>query len=225
MQLLTMTLMENWLELIKNFWYLLQQGQLPEVGRWNYLLLSALVAIEGPIATLLGAAAASAGLMRIWGVLLAAALGNMTADCLWYLVGYVGNNNTTLRLTRWMGSRRTLVERLTIPMKSHGLQILFFAKLTAGFMIPTLIAAGLARLPWKRIFPILLLGEMIWTGVLIVIGYFATEAIKNVSQDISYIILAASILFLIVIIWQGRRILMENPEIAEVIHPDENKKA
>ena len=67
--------MDNLLELLKSFWTLLQQGRLPEVGQWNYLLLAILVAIEGPIATLLGAAAASAGLMRLWGVFFAAAIG------------------------------------------------------------------------------------------------------------------------------------------------------
>ena len=93
--------MDNLLEIIRNFWAALQQGQLPEVGQLNYLLLALLVAVEGPIATLLGAAAASAGLMRLWGVFFAAALGNLTADTLWYLLGYSGNIKTAQRLGRW----------------------------------------------------------------------------------------------------------------------------
>jgi membrane protein DedA with SNARE-associated domain len=216
--------MDNWLELIKNFWIALQQGHLPEVGQWNYLFLALLVAVEGPIATLLGAAAASAGLMRLWGVFLAAALGNLTADTLWYLLGYSGNIKTAQRLGRWAGFNPKYADHLTSAMQSHGLKILFFAKLTAGFMIPALIATGLARLPWKRWFPVLLLGEMIWSGILITIGYFTTEAIKDVSQIVAYIILAFSILFLIVIIWLGRRILLKTPEIAEVIHAETKKK-
>jgi membrane protein DedA with SNARE-associated domain len=217
--------MDNLLELLKSFWALLQQGHLPEVGQWNYLLLAILVAVEGPIATLLGAAAASAGLMRLWGVFFAAAVGNLAADTLWYLLGYTGNINMALRLGRWAGFRREYLNRLTTAMQNHGLKILFFAKLTAGFMIPALIAAGVARLPWKRWFPILLLGEMVWTGMLIIIGYFTTEAIKDVSQVVAYIILFISILFLIVIVWQGRRILLKTPEIAEVIQPEVEKKA
>ena len=98
-------------------------------------------------------------------------LGNLTADTLWYLLGYTGNIDAALRLGHWAGFRRKHVDRLTGAMQAHGLKILFFAKLTAGFMIPALIAAGLARLPWKRWFPVLLLGEMIWTGILIVIGF------------------------------------------------------
>jgi membrane protein DedA with SNARE-associated domain len=215
---------ENFFELLKTFWTLLQQGQLPEVGRWNYVLLAILVAVEGPIATLLGAAAASGGLMRVWGVFAAAATGNLMADTGWYLLGYTGKMETALRLGRWAGLRRSHVEHLTTAMQKHGLKILFFAKLTAGFMIPSLMAAGMARLPWKRWFPILLLGETLWTGTLILIGYYTTEAIKVVSQQISIVVLVFSILFLAVMIWQGRRILMKTEEFTEAIKSDDDEK-
>ena len=210
--------MNNWLELLKTFWVLLQQGQLPEVGRWNYLLLAVLVAIEGPIATLLGAAAASAGLMRTWGVFIAAAAGNLTADTLWYLLGYYGKIDTALKLGRGIGLKRKHLDRLTVAMHEHALKILFFAKLTAGFMIPSLIATGLARIPWKRWFPVVFLGEMIWTGSLLLIGFYTTEAIKTVAHGIALIVVGASILFLIVIIWQGRRILMKTKEFTEAMY-------
>jgi membrane protein DedA with SNARE-associated domain len=209
--------MDKWIELLKTFWVLLQQGQLPEVGRWNYLLLAILVALEGPIATLLGAAAASAGLMRTWAVFVAAAAGNLTADTLWYLLGYYGKVDTALRLGRWAGLKRKHLDRLTVAMQKHALRILFFAKLTAGFMIPSLIATGLARIPWKRWFPVVFLGEMIWTGSLLLIGFYTTEAIKAVAQGIALIVVGASILFLFVIIWQGRRILMKTKEFKEAI--------
>ena len=42
----------------------LKYGPMAHLGYWNYVLLAILVAVEGPIATLLGAVAASAGLMR-----------------------------------------------------------------------------------------------------------------------------------------------------------------
>ena len=213
--------MNNWIELLKTFWVLLQQGHLPEVGRWNYFLLAVLVAIEGPIATLLGAAAASAGLMRTWAVFSAAAAGNLTADMLWYLLGYYGKVDTALRLGRWAGLKRQHIDRLTVSMQKHALKILFFAKMTAGFMIPSLIATGLARIPWKRWFPVVFLGEMIWTGSLLLIGFYTTEAIKSVAQGIALIVVGASILFLIVIIWQGRRILMRTKEFTEAIYGEE----
>jgi membrane protein DedA with SNARE-associated domain len=209
---------EHIIELLKNFWMMLQQGQLPEVGRWNYVFLAVLVAVEGPIATLLGAAAASTGLMRPLAVFCAAAIGNLTADFLWYLAGYTGKIETALRFGKLFGLRRKHVDRLTNAMQKHGVKILFFAKLTAGFMIPSLIAAGLIRLPWKRWFPILIVGEMMWTGLLVIIGFYTTQAIKVVSEGVEYLILAISVLFLIFMIWEGRRILGHTKEFEEAIH-------
>ena len=68
----------------------IKAGQLPEFGYWSYVILAILVLIEGPVATLLAAAAASAGLMRPTLVFVSAAIGNLTADTLWWLLGYAG---------------------------------------------------------------------------------------------------------------------------------------
>jgi membrane protein DedA with SNARE-associated domain len=208
----------NLLNYVETFWALLQQGQLPELGRWNYLLLSILTAIEGPIATLLAAGASSAGLMRFWVAFAAAAAGNMAADSLWYLLGYSGRVETALKIGRLFGLKRSHVDHLTSAMREHGVKILFFAKLTEGFMIPSLVAAGLARLPYRRWFPVVMIAEAIWTGTLMVIGYHTTEAIRAVSEEIGHISLAISILFLIVLIWQGRRILMRTAAFEEAVH-------
>lgn len=210
--------MENWIELLRNFWTLLQQGQLPEIGRWNYLLLAMLVAIEGPIITLLGAATASAGLMRPLGVFAAAAAGNLTADTLWYLLGYFGKFEVILRVGRLVKIKKEHLDRFTLAVQKHTLKILFISKLTAGFMIPALIATGLAHIPWKRWFPVLLLGEMIWTGMLVIIGYYTTETIKVVAGGVGLLGLIASILLIIILFWQGRRILLKTKEISEVIY-------
>ncbi len=199
---------------------MLQQGQLPEIGRWNYVLLAALVAIEGPLATLLGAVAASTGLMRPWAVFCAAAAGNLTADSLWYLAGYSGKIEVALHLGSLFRLKREQVERLTDAMHQHGVKILFFAKLTAGFMIPSLLAAGLVRLPWKRWFPALLIAETIWTGLLVLIGYYTTQAITLVSRDLSTLIVAASIVFLLVLLWGGRRALKNAQTVDTTLHAE-----
>ena len=65
--------------------------------------MALLVVVEGPFATLLGAAAASAGWMRPGLVLIAAAVGNLTADSLWYTLGYAGKLEWVLRFGRRLG--------------------------------------------------------------------------------------------------------------------------
>jgi membrane protein DedA with SNARE-associated domain len=211
--------MDPFFQILQNFLLAVKSGQLPQLGYWTYLVLAVLVALEGPVATLLGAAAASAGLMRPWLVFFAAAIGNLTADSLWYSLGYAGKLEWALRFGRRLGLRPGVLERVEQGMHKNAAWILFMAKLTVSFMIPSLIAAGLMKVPWRRWFPALFAGEMIWTGSLVLIGFYATEAIKRVEQGVEYLVLALSLVFVIIMLWMGRRLLRQLLKI------DRNDKA
>jgi membrane protein DedA with SNARE-associated domain len=202
-------MMNPFFQALQNFILAVKNGQLPHLGNWTYLVLALLVAIEGPIATLLGAAAASAGLMRPELVFIAAATGNLSADSLWYLLGYAGKIEWAMRFGRRLGLQPNVLARLEQSMHEHAARILFIAKLTVSFMIPSLIAAGLVKIPWRRWFPALFAGEMIWTGSLVLIGYFATEAFKSVELGVEHLILGLSLVFVLFMLWMGRRLLRQ----------------
>ncbi len=196
--------MNNLIDLLQSFLFALRTEQLPQLGIWTYFLLAVLVAVEGPIATLLGAVAASAGLMKPGWVFLAAAVGNMTADSLWYTLGYLGKIDWILRIGKRVRIKREILERLEIEMSKHAARILFAAKLTLTLMIPALIAAGLVKAPWRKWFPAIFGGEMIWTGSLILIGYYATEAIKKVELGVEYVAFVGSLMLvgLLIFVWR-----------------------
>lgn len=202
--------MNAWINLWQEFILLFKNGQIPEWGYWSYLALALLVAVEGPIATLLGAAAASAGAMRPQLVFLAATAGNLTADTLWYAIGYMGKIEWLYHLGERTGINRNRIEHMQFIINKHAIKVLFFAKLSMSLMIPSLIAAGLVKARWRSWFPAVFGGEIIWTGGLVLIGYYSTEAIKRVEQGLEYFILGASILFILFIVWISRRILRES---------------
>ena len=214
--------MNSFFEFLHTLVLYIKSGQVPQLGIWTYILLAVLVAVEGPIATLLGAAAASAGLMRPWSVFFAAAIGNLTADTLWYSIGYMGRIEWLFHFGKRLGLRRDLLEHLKHNMEKHATKVLFLAKLTVSFVIPSLITAGLLRLPLKRWFPALIAAETIWTGSLVLIGFYTTEALKRVERGIEYAVLTASILFVIFLILAGRRLIKEwdkdEPEIVSSKH-------
>lgn len=150
-----------------------------ELGPWSYLLLMALVLIEGPIATLLGAFAASAGLMRPGLVFVSAATANLTADTMWYSVGYLGKTDWLVKYGRVIRLRQVHIDLLKEQVRAHASRILLIGKLTLSFAVPVLIAAGMARVPWRRFFPVVALGELFWTGTLVAGGFFLRESIKQ----------------------------------------------
>jgi len=202
----------NWLT---NLFQLLKSGQLPEWGFSSYLILAGTVIVEGPIATLLGAGAASVGVMRPWLVFFSAAAGNLSADILWYSLGYLGKAEWLFNLGKRFGVSPQRLARMENAMRAHAAKILFMAKLSVSLVIPALIAAGLVKVPLKKWFPAVFGAEMIWTGALVLIGFYTTEAIKRVERGLEYAILLASALFVVFLFWLVRRVLGKAEEKAE----------
>ncbi len=185
----------------------LRSGHIPELGYWTYLLLFVLVAVEGTFAILLGAAAASAGLMRPVPVFFTAAAGNLAADTLWYLLGYFGKQEWVFHFGRRLGVRPELMEHLKHTLTKHATKVMFLAKATSSFVIPTLVAAGLLRIPFRRWFPYFIVSETLWTGSLVLIGYYTTESIKRVEQGLHYVLLVIPLVFVVFMVVAGRRLL------------------
>lgn len=192
--------MEHIIQLLQEIWSDFQQGQLPELGPWNYLILSILMVWQGPIASLFGGAAASAGLLKPGLVFLVGVAGNLTADIVWYSLGRSGDVERLFERGR-LGVHRSRFYKLRNGMQAHATKILLMAKLSFGLAVPTLVAAGLSKLSWKKWFPVVFLGETIFTGTLVLIGYYATEAIKQVEQGLHLFLLLMTGLFIIAAIW------------------------
>ncbi len=201
--------MDSLYQFLQAIIHTLRTHQLPELGYGTYIILFLLVAAEGPIAILLAAAAASAGLLRPGLVFVSAVLGNLTADSGWYMLGYLGKTEWIHHFGRRLGIRESLIEHLKHNMIEHATRVLFLAKLTVSFVIPSLIAAGLLRIPWKRWFPYFVVAECLWTGSLLLIGYYTTEALKRVEQGVEIAGLAFSIAFVAFMIFAGRRLLTQ----------------
>ena len=166
---------------------------------WAYILLAFVVAVEGPVTTLAGAVAASTGLLNPMLVFVSASIGNLIADTLWYSLGYLGKIEWAVRYGGWLGIKEQSIARMQKDVQDHIHKILFIAKLTLGFVIPTLIAAGLARVPFKRWFGVLFAAECLWTGSLVLVGYYFGYLIQQIETDLRWLSLGGGFLFIIIV--------------------------
>lgn len=176
----------QWLDL---FWETMQSGNIQEWGRANYLILFLLIAVEGPIATLLGAAAASAGFMRLSLVILVSVTANLIADIGWYALGYFSKETTLIHYLGWLGLRPRHLDKLRWAMHRHARKVLLVAKFTTGFAIPALVAAGLSKIPLRHWFPVVFLAGIGWSTLLALIGFYAVEIVKRVEMGLHYMAL------------------------------------
>lgn len=170
------------------------------LGSLAYILFALLVAIEGPLTTLGGALAASAGYLNPILVFISASLGNLTADTLWYSLGYMGKTEWLVKYGGWLGIKESFITRMQTDIHEHIHKILFIAKLTLGLVIPTLIAAGLARVPFKRWFGVLFTAECIWTGSLVIIGYYFGYMIQRIETNLRWLSLAGAVISIVFVV-------------------------
>lgn len=181
-------------------------GQLTELPREIYIFIAILTIFEGPLATLAGAAAASTGLLNPVLVFLFASIGNLTGDIFWHSLGRVGKLHWFTRYGRRLGVTDDRLEWFKRNIRDHTPKMIFLAKLSNSFSIPALISTGLAQLSWRRWFPALLSGELLWTGSLIAIGYFSAQAIPEIANGLKLLpLLALLILFFFIVVITARR--------------------
>lgn len=172
---------------------------------WVYVLLAVFVAVEGPIATLAAAIASSGGYLDPVFVFLSASFGNLTADILWYSLGYAGKLEWLIHHGKWLGITEESVERLKQDINNHVGKVLFVAKLTLGLVVPTLVAAGLARVPWKRWAGALFGAEFIWTGGLVLAGYYYGQYVLRIEKGLEWLSIGSGILLVAVLIFYFAR--------------------
>lgn len=199
--------MEQVFQFVHDIWLTLRNGGFPELGWWSYALLVLLAATEGPFSVLLGAAAAAAGYLRLDYVYFSAVAGNLIGDTVWYLIGYVGKADRVARFGRFLRIHPEHIDRLEVAIHAHATKLILLAKLSITLMIPTLVAAGMARVPWRRWFPIVFAIELIWTGMLVWVGYHATGLISNVEHWRHVAAVVAIVALLAAIVWYVRRLI------------------
>lgn len=180
--------------------HLLSSQPTPWAG-WAYILLALLVAVEGPLATLAAAVTASTGFLNPILVFISASLGNLIADTLWYTLGYFGKIEWMLHYVGKFSIKENSLIRLQKDIHTHINKVLFIAKLTLGLVIPTLIAAGLARVPIKRWFATLAAAEFLWTGGLVLIGYYFGFMVQRVETNLRWISLGGIVVVLGLVIY------------------------
>ncbi len=173
---------------------------LGRLGGWNYALLALLVLAEGPLATLAGASLAAAGVLNPWAVFGVAAASNMSADFLWYTLGRLSGAARLKWLLQRLHIQEAAVDALSEQIRAHGRAFLFMAKITLSFSIPASIAAGMARVRWTVVLSAFLPAELLWTGSLMLLGYFFGQAAREMQWGLKVAGIAGGVVFAVFVV-------------------------
>ncbi len=170
---------------------------------FRYPIAFPLAIVEGPLVMLLSGFLIRIGFFSFLPIYLILMAGDLTGDVFWYFVGRNGGRPLIEKYGRFVNLNEENVERAEGFFKDHQIKILFISKITMGlgFALATLVAAGMAKVPFKKYFTINLFGQFIWTGILLAAGFFLGNFYTWVDKSlrwafvISLIIIAALGLF------------------------------
>ncbi len=163
---------------------------------YRYWIAYPLGIFEGPIAMMISGFLVRVGFFDFWPIFLILIAGDLTGDVLWYFVGLHGASPLIKKFGRFFNVTEENFEKAQHLFREHQSKILFFSKLTTGFgfAIATLIAAGAAKVPFKKYIMINFFGEFIWAGFLFGIGYFLGNFYTTVDKSLRWGFIAGIII-------------------------------
>jgi membrane-associated protein len=158
------------------------------------MLVGVFMMFQGRATALFGGIAAAAGYFPLIPILLVALGARIIVDLFWYNVGSRGKID---RFGRRFESVGRMTEQIQEQMRDKPRKYILLAKLSSGLSLPAVITAGTAHIPYRRWLPASFAGELLWTVPLLLLGYFATDALSQVEGGLSYITMASTVIFIL----------------------------
>ena len=151
---------------------------------YKYFVLFVSVIIEGPLVTMFAGLSTAQGYMNFWLAYLAILAGEVGGDVLYYALGYWGREKLILKYGWLANIFLPEVERIDRLFKKHPAKTLIITKITHVVGLPFLIAAGIAKYNLARFSLYDLIATIPKSLAFLVVGYYFSQAIDNVSHDL-----------------------------------------
>lgn len=155
------------------------------IARYGLWAILAGAGIEGEAVVVTGGILAHRGLLPLWGVAIAAAVGSCVIDQLWFFAGRY------FRDYRWVRSiaARPAFARVLGILERHPTRFIFSFRFIYGLRTVSPIAIGASAVPVGRFVVINMAAAAIWGPVMAVIGYFFGKAIDPLLENSHWVVL------------------------------------
>ncbi len=169
---------------------------------YKYIILIPLATLEGPFIMMFSGSLIKLDYLSFWPAFLVLMCGDLLADVLWYWIGYTWGEKFIRRFGKLFGVSMVEVEKAKTIFHTHKNSILFVSKITMGFGFATavLVTAGLVGIPFKRYVLLNVLGQIVWTSVLIGVGFFFGnfyQSLNSIFEQLSFIAGAVIVMWLL----------------------------
>ncbi len=137
---------------------------------------------EGPTAGVSVGFLSRLGYMNIYLGYLTHVFGDLSADFLYYSLGYFGGIKLLPKLAKFFGFTLKEIEKAKIFFQSNRKKVIVFGKLSHFVGLPILITAGIAQYPWWKFLILDFFATAIKSAFLVAVGYYFGEVWKRYSN-------------------------------------------
>jgi membrane protein DedA with SNARE-associated domain len=167
----------------------------PWVIAHGYFIFYFFTIIEGPFVTVAAGIASALGYYNLAIIVFIAIAGDLTADIVYYFIGYYSRNLIIERHGHRFGLTKERVEKISKMVHTHFLKTMLIVKISP-FAVPGLIAIGASHITLWRFIKISLLITGPKSLLFALLGFYSGKAytylessIKNTSYAIGCMIL------------------------------------
>jgi membrane protein DedA with SNARE-associated domain len=187
------------------------------VSTYGYFAIFLAMVAEGPVVTTAAAFAAGTGIFNIYVILLLSILGDVTADILFFAIGYWSRITLIEKYGRYIGLTEARIGKVQKLIRLHPWRTLLAIKLTPGVPPPGLVAVGISKMKPKKYAMVTSLITIPKCILFVALGYYSGRvhniATKYFHVGLYAIPIALAIIFLISYLYEkGSSILGQKIE-------------
>lgn len=165
---------------------------------YRYFILVPIAILEGPIITIITGFLTSLGYFNFFIAYVVIVASDLIGDIAYYLLGYYGGKKFIRRYSTFLRITPERIEQLEKHFEKHTPRTLFIGKLLHGFGAVVLLAAGVAKVPFKHYVWYSLMPTLPKSLILLLIGFYFGKAYVRIDGYLSYISLGTLIVLVLV---------------------------
>jgi len=174
-------------------------------GDWFYLITFLWTAIEGETFVIFAGLAAQKGSLNVYLLFVAAWLGSMTGDQVFFFLG----RRYGIRILDHMPHMKPKVDRVLGWLEKYAVIFVLSYRFMYGVRNVSGVAVGLSHLPWRKFAILNAIAAFVWAAAFVGFGYLFGDVIdhlprhhkeETVNYDVRNIMLAVLGLFAVLII-------------------------
>ena len=176
---------------------------------YKYLIIVPLGIIEGPVLAMACGFLLNLGLLSFIPIYLVLMGADLIGDVMWYCIGYYGNKKLVNSLGKYFGLTEKSYAAIEKAYQKYHDWILIISKITMGLGFPFVILtmAGVVKVPFKRYITLNIVGQLVWTGALLAIGYYLGNFYLKVNKGFNAVSFIVIFILLFVVIFAIGRIV------------------